>query len=339
MKIAVVGASGLVGKVMLKLIGERLHISPDKILAVASDKSLGKKISFMKKEIPIISAKEALEEVPEIVLFSAGAKVSGIWAPKFAAKGSVVIDNSSRWRKKKDIPLVVSEINATVLTENHKIIANPNCSTIQLVLAVFQIHRNYGIRRMVLATYQSVSGSGIAGLNQLYFEKQGAGENIKAYPHPIENNIIPHGGNFLENGYTAEEMKLLEESRKILDDTSIAVTSTVVRVPVTGGHSIAANLELKKHYELNDILALLNATPGLIVEDSPLENIYPMPLFAEGKDEVFVGRIRRDESVSNGLNLWIVADNLRKGAATNAVQIAEYLINNKLINKNIRYKD
>jgi len=329
MKVAVVGATGLVGRKMIQVLEER-HFPLTRLLVAASRKSTGKSIPFMQSEIEVISPEEALREKPDIALFSAGASVSKTWAPQFAKAGTTVIDNSSAWRMDPDIPLIVPEINGNTLKKTNKIIANPNCSTIQMVMAIAPLHWKFGIKRIVVSTYQSVSGSGKKGIDQLMNERQHK-NGPKIYPYPIDLNTLPHAGDFLETGYTTEEEKLVNETRKILHDNTIAVSATAVRVPVTGGHSESVNLELKKAYSLDEVLFLLNEMPGLTVQDNPKNNLYPMPLSAKEKDDVFVGRIRCDNSVKNGLNLWVVADNLRKGAATNAVQIAEYLIKQKLL--------
>lgn len=330
MKLALIGATGLVGKKMLEVIaGQALQF--EVFLPVASEQSLGKKIIFRQKAYPVITAEQALDENPELVLMSAGAAVSRRLAPLFVERGAVVIDNSSAWRRDADKALVVPEINADILKKGPQIIANPNCSTIQLVMALAPIHKVYGLKRLVLSTYQSVSGSGQKGVQQLENEEIGEASLNPAYPYPIHRNVIPHGGFFEADGYTSEEDKLVFETRKILNDTRIAVTATVVRVPVIGGHSISANIETYKPFKLDDIRALIQTFPGVVLQDNPAQNSYPMPLSAASHDEVFVGRLRRDHSIPNGLNLWIVADNLRKGAATNAVQIAKYLIDNNLI--------
>ncbi|MGE4540839.1 MAG: aspartate-semialdehyde dehydrogenase [Bacteroidales bacterium] len=330
MKLALIGATGLVGKKMLEVIaGQALQF--EVFLPVASEQSLGKKIIFRQKAYPVITAEQALDENPELVLMSAGTAVSRRLAPLFVERGAVVIDNSSAWRRDADKALVVPEINADILKKGPQIIANPNCSTIQLVMALAPIHKVYGLKRLVLSTYQSVSGSGQKGVQQLENEEIGEASLNPAYPYPIHRNVIPHGGFFEADGYTSEEDKLVFETRKILNDTQIAVTATVVRVPVIGGHSISANIETYKPFKLDDIRALIQTFPGVVLQDNPAQNSYPMPLSAAGHDEVFVGRLRRDHSIPNGLNLWIVADNLRKGAATNAVQIAKYLIDNNLI--------
>ena len=329
MKIAVVGATGLVGGVMLKVLEER-SFQIDELFAVASEKSVGKEINFNGTKIKVISIEEAIQKEIDIALFSAGGSCSKEWAPKFAKKGTFVIDNSSAWRMDDNIPLVVPEINASTISENTKIIANPNCSTIQLVMALAHLHEKYKVRRIVTSTYQSVTGSGIKGIEQLMSERQKI-RDFKVYPHQIDMNVIPHGGDFAENNYTLEEIKLIEETKKILKAPDLKITSTVVRVPVTGGHSISANVEFENDFDLDDVRKLLSEFPGIIVQDNPKEALYPMPINVQDKDEVFVGRIRRDNSNPNTLNLWIVADNLRKGAATNAVQIAEYLKENIIL--------
>jgi aspartate-semialdehyde dehydrogenase len=323
MKVAVVGATGLVGTVMLKVLEER-NFPVTTLIPVASEKSVGKKILFKGKEYPVISLAEAVKMKPAVAIFSAGSSTSRDWAPKFAEVGTVVIDNSSQWRMYPEIPLVVPEVNADVLTPNHRIIANPNCSTIQLVVAINPLHKKYTIKRLVVSTYQSVSGTGVKAVKQMYDEREGK-EADRAYPHPIDMNCFPHGGTFLENGYTTEEQKLIDETRKIIGDSTIMVSPTVVRIPVVGGHSESVNLEFEKDFEIQDIFDILKNSAGITLQDNPSQNIYPMPKYAEGKDDVFVGRIRRDNSQPNSLNLWVVSDNLRKGAATNAIQIAEYL--------------
>lgn len=328
MKIAVVGATGLVGSVMLKVLEER-NIIISKIILVASESSVGKKITFKDSEHTVIGLQHAVDEKPDIALFSAGSKVSLEWAPKFAKKGTIVIDNSSAWRMDPDKPLIVPEINANELSEDDKIIANPNCSTIQLVLVLAPLHKQYKIKRVVVSTYQSVTGSGMKAVNQMMNERAG-NDQEKFYPHKIDMNCIPHCDEFRDFGYTKEEWKLVNETKKILADNSLKLTSTCVRVPVKGGHSESVNIEFENDYKIGDVADLLDLTPGVKVEDNPAVNSYPMPLNAEGKDEVFVGRIRRDFSAKNAINMWIVSDNLRKGAATNAVQIAEYLIKNIL---------
>ncbi len=324
MKVAVVGATGLVGSVMLKVLAER-NIPISELLLVASEKSIGKTIRFQEQDVQIISMEEAIARRPDYALFSAGGQTSLEFAPKFAAVGTVVIDNSSAWRMNENIQLVVPEVNGDALTTNDKIIANPNCSTIQMVLVLNPLHKKYGIKRIVVSTYQSVSGTGKAALDQLFGER--ANQPVeKVYPYPIDLNLLPQIDVFLENDYTKEEMKMVNETKKIMRDASIRVTATTVRVPVVGGHSESVNIEFEKEFDINEVKKLLSETAGVAVQDNPQEKIYPMPLYAEGKDEVFVGRIRRDESQEKSLNLWIVADNLRKGAATNTVQIMEYLI-------------
>ncbi|MCG8476685.1 MAG: aspartate-semialdehyde dehydrogenase [Cytophagales bacterium] len=333
MKLAVVGATGLVGGEMLKLIEERVFPF-DELLLVASARSAGKKIAFMGKEYTVITMEEAVAQAPDIAIFSAGGGTSLEWAPKFAASGTTVIDNSSAWRMSPDHKLIVPEINASELTSSDKIIANPNCSTIQMVLALAPLHRAYGLKRVVVSTYQSVTGTGKAAVDQLNNERSGV-EAEKVYPHAIDLNVLPHIDVFLENGYTKEEMKMTNETKKILGDDSVAVTATTVRLPVMGGHSEAVNAEFEKEFELSDVRRLFEQTEGILVQDDVANNVYPMPLHAHGKDDVFVGRIRRDESQDKTLNFWCVADNLRKGAATNAVQIAEYLVKNDLVNTGI----
>jgi len=321
MRIAVIGATGLVGNVMLKVLAER-SFPISQLYLVASERSVGKEIVFGGIAHKIIGLAQAVSLKPDIAIFSAGVATSKEWAPKFAQAGTTVIDNSSAWRMDPDIKLVVPEINGDELTKADKIIANPNCSTIQMVLALRDIHRTYGIERLVISTYQSVSGTGVEALAQLEGERKGSKPKM-VYPYPIDMNCLPHGGDFDEDGNTTEELKLIHETRKILGDESIQVTATVVRVPVKGGHSESVNIETKKPFELSDVRSMLAKTPGVKVQDMPETNTYPMPLYAEGKDEVFVGRIRRDTSRPNAMNMWIVSDNLRKGAATNAVQIAE----------------
>jgi len=333
MKIAIIGATGLVGSVMIKVLEEARYIPFDKIseiIPVASEKSVGKDLFFNNMPRKIVSITDAIARKPDIAIFSAGASISREYAPLFAAAGTFVIDNSSAWRMDDNIPLIVPEINASLLNSKTKIIANPNCSTIQMVLAISQLHKHLKIKRLVVSTYQSVSGTGQKAMEQLRNERAGTRTNM-VYPHPIDMNLFPHGGTFETNGYTTEETKLLNETRKILGDNSIRITATVVRVPVTGGHSEAVNIEFEKEFEMDWINKLLSSTKGVVIQDDPEKSIYPMPKYAEGRDEVFVGRIRRDESQPNSINLWIVADNLRKGAATNAVQIAAYLMNNELV--------
>ena len=329
MKIALVGATGMVGNVMLQVLAER-NFEMTELIPVASERSVGKHISFKNKEYTIVSLQDAVNKQPDIALFSAGGDTSLEWAPKFEAVGTTVIDNSSAWRMDPEKKLVVPEINGDVLTNNDKIIANPNCSTIQLVMALAPLHLKYKMKRVVISTYQSVSGTGVKAVQQLDNEEAGIkGEMV--YPHPIGRNALPHCDIFLDNGYTKEEMKLVKEPKKILRDTSFSITATAVRIPTAGGHSEAVNVQFINDFEIEEVRELLSATPGVIVQDDIKNNIYPMPITAHQKDEVFVGRIRRDESQKNSLNLWIVSDNLRKGAATNAVQIAEYLVENKIV--------
>lgn len=328
MKVAIVGATGMVGTEILEVI-QASNLKVDEYLFVASEKSVGNTLEFMGKSYTVIGLNQAVSEKPAIAIFSAGGETSLEWAPKFAAVGTTVIDNSSAFRMDENCPLIVPEINANLISATDKIIANPNCSTIQLVMVLAPLHKKYGVKRVVVSTYQSISGSGMKAVKQLENEKNGiVGE--MAYPYPINENCLPHCDVFTENGYTKEEMKLTNETKKILDP-SIKVTATAVRVPVKGGHSEAVNIEFEKDFDIAEIRKLLHDTPGVTVKDNLDTNTYPMPLYARGKDDVFVGRIRRDESQSNTLNLWIVADNLRKGAATNAVQIAAYLMDNKLI--------
>lgn len=329
MKIAVVGATGLVGRTMLKVLEER-NFPVDVIIPVASEKSVGMEVTFKGKKYNVISLSDAVKAKPDIALFSAGGNVSLEWAPKFAEAGTTVIDNSSAWRMDKTKKLIVPEVNANVLTSADKIIANPNCSTIQMVVALKPLHDRYKIKRIVVSTYQSVSGTGHKGVSQMMDERIGK-SGAKAYPHDIDMNVIPHIDVFLDNDYTKEEMKMVNETQKIMGDENIRVTATTVRVPVKGGHSEAVNVEFEKDFKSDDVKNILRQSKGIVVVDEPSKNSYPMPKDAEGRDEVFVGRIRRDESQPNTLNMWIVADNLRKGAATNAVQIAEYLAEHSLV--------
>jgi len=329
MKVAVVGATGMVGGVMMEVLEER-NFPITTLYAVASEKSVGKEVIFKGEKHKVIGMQTAIDNKPDIAIFSAGGGTSAEWAPKYAEAGIVVIDNSSAWRMDPTKRLVVPEINATAIGPNDKIIANPNCSTIQMVLPLATLHEAYKIKRVVVSTYQSVTGTGVKAVRQMQDERAGA-EGEMAYPHPIDRNCLPHCDVFLENDYTKEEMKMVHETRKILEDDSIMVTATTVRVPVVGGHSESVNLEFEKEYQIEDVVKLLSETPGVVVQDDVANNIYPMPRYAEGKDEVFVGRIRRDESRERCLNIWIVADNLRKGAATNAIQIAEYMMENKLV--------
>ena len=323
MRIAVVGCTGLVGTEILKVLNE-LQVSISQLILVASERSVGKTINFRGKDHKVVSLAQGIEANPEVAIFSAGGEISKQWAPKYANAGCFVVDNSSAWRMDDDKKLIVPEINANTLTKNDKIIANPNCSTIQMVVALAPLHKKYGIKRLVISTYQSVSGTGVKAVEQMDNERAGVSGPM-AYPHPIDLNCIPHGGSFDENGYTTEETKLIEETHKILNNQSINITATVVRIPVKGGHSESVNIEFKNDFRLDDVMSILGEAPSIIVQDEPLKNIYPMPRFVEGKNEVFVGRIRRDFSQPNTLNMWIVADNLRKGAATNAVQIVEKL--------------
>jgi aspartate-semialdehyde dehydrogenase len=324
MKVAVVGATGLVGTKMLQVLEER-RFPADEVYAVASERSVGKTVVFKGKEIQIIGMAEAVALKPDIAIFSAGGSVSKEWAPRFAEAGTVVIDNSSAWRMDPDKKLVVPEVNANVLTPQDKIIANPNCSTIQMVVALKPLHDRYRIRRVVVSTYQSVTGTGVKAVDQLMHERAGQPCD-RAYPYQIDLNLLPHIDVFTENGYTKEEMKMVNETKKIMGDDSIRVTATTVRVPVMGGHSEAVNVEFDQEYDLAEVRKLLENAPGVVVVDDPANLQYPMPLMAQDKDEVFVGRLRRDESQPRTLNMWVVSDNLRKGAATNAVQIAEYLV-------------
>ncbi|MDP2454972.1 MULTISPECIES: aspartate-semialdehyde dehydrogenase [unclassified Kaistella] len=330
MKIAVVGATGMVGQIMLKVLEER-NFPITELIPVASEKSIGKKIIFKGEEFEIVSMQDAIDRKPEIVMFSAGGTTSLEFAPKFAAVGTTVIDNSSAWRMVADKKLVVPEINANVLTKEDKIIANPNCSTIQLVMVLHPLNQKYDVKRVIVSTYQSVTGTGKSAVDQLNAEVVGNKDVAKVYPYEIFKNALPQCDVFAEDDYTKEEIKLMTEPKKIMGDDTFNITATAVRVPVQGGHSESVNIEFEKDFDLDEVKNLLAETPGVIVLDDVKNNIYPMPLYSEGKDEVFVGRIRRDISQPKTLNLWIVADNLRKGAATNAVQIAEYLYQNKLV--------
>lgn len=329
MKVAVVGATGMVGEIMLKVLSERKFPFTE-IILVASDKSVGKQIEFQGKMHTIVSKQTAVDMKPEIALFSAGGETSQKWAPLFAAAGTTVIDNSSAWRMDQSKKLIVPEINASSLSKEDKIIANPNCSTIQMVLALAPLHKKYKIKRIVVSTYQSITGTGVKAVKQLNNEYAGIKSEM-AYKYPIHRNVIPQCDIFEENGYTKEEMKLVRETQKILDDRTIAVTATAVRVPVVGGHSEAINVEFENDFDLSEVRKILHHTEGISLQDNPDTFTYPMPMYAEGKDAVFVGRLRRDESQPNTLNMWVVADNLRKGAALNTIQIAEYLVNNKLV--------
>ena len=329
MRIAVVGVTGMVGKVMLDVLTER-NIPISELIPVASEKSIGKTILFKGENLEVIGLAEALNTQPDIALFSAGGDTSLEWAPKFAENGTTVIDNSSAWRMKKDIKLIIPEINASKLTSTDKIIANPNCSTIQMVMAIAPLHKTFRIKRLVISTYQSITGTGVKAVEQLnneMYDKIGE----KAYPYQIHKNALPQCDVFLKNDYTKEEMKLVQETHKILEDSSIGITATAIRIPVVGGHSESVNIEFELKYDIKKVRTILNETIGVEVIDDPKKNLYPMPINAKGKDEVFIGRIRRDESIENGLNLWIVSDNLRKGAATNTIQIAEYLIHNNIV--------
>lgn len=329
MKVAVVGATGMVGEVMLQVLAER-NFPVTELIPVASEKSVGKEIEWKGNKYKVVGLATAVEMKPQIALFSAGGDTSKEWAPKFAEAGTTVIDNSSAWRMDVSKKLIVPEINASQLTKEDKIIANPNCSTIQMVMALAPLHAKYDIKRIVVSTYQSITGTGVKAVQQLENEYQGI-QGDMAYKYPIHRNAIPQCDVFEENGYTKEEMKLVRETQKILSDTTIAVTATAIRIPVVGGHSEAVNVQFENDFDVNEVRSILSATSGVTVQDD-LENYsYPMPIYAQGKDDVFVGRIRRDESQPNTLNMWIVADNLRKGAATNTIQIAEYLISNNLV--------
>jgi aspartate-semialdehyde dehydrogenase len=328
MKIAVVGATGLVGRTMIKVLEER-NFPVSHLIPAASERSVGKEISFMGKDVKVVSVSEAIDARPVFAIFSAGASVSRELAPGFAKNGTVVIDNSSAWRMDKSVPLVVPEINSHAIKKGDRIIANPNCSTIQMVMALAPLHRRYKVKRLVVATYQSVTGTGVKAVRQMENERKGI-KGEMAYLYQIDMNCFPHGGTFQDDGYTTEEQKLIDETRKILEDPGIMVTATVVRIPVVGGHSEAVNVEFENEFDINDVRKLINEFPGVVVYDNPAEAKYPMPVLSYNRDEVFVGRIRRDLSKEKCLNLWIVSDNIRKGAATNAVQIAEYMVANKL---------
>ena len=329
MRVAIVGVTGMVGNVMLEVLKEH-NFPVTELIPVASEKSIGKKINFKGKEYSVIGLEQAVSLKPDVALFSAGASVSKEWAPRFAQVGTTVVDNSSAWRMDETKKLVIPEINADVLTKDDKIIANPNCSTIQMLVALAPLQAKYGIKRIVVSTYQSITGTGVKAVRQLENEYKGE-KGEMAYHYPIHRNAIPHCDVFEDNGYTKEEMKLVRETKKILRDDTIAVTATAVRIPVVGGHSESINVELKTDFSIDEVRALLAQSAGIKVQDNTDTNTYPMPIYAHGKDEVFVGRIRRDESQANTLNLWVVADNLRKGAATNTIQIAEYLIAHKLL--------
>ncbi|MFM1899084.1 MAG: hypothetical protein RL577_1324 [Bacteroidota bacterium] len=324
-KVAVVGATGLVGSKLIQVLEER-NIAVSEFIPVASAKSAGKQVLFHGKPYSVITPEQALEQKPQIALFSAGGGTSLEWAPKFAAIGCYVIDNSSAWRMEEGIPLVVPEINADRIQPDTRIIANPNCSTIQMVMVLQPLLQRYGLKRVVVSTYQSVTGTGQKAVEQLFAERAGREDFEAVYPHPIDLNVLPHIDVFTPNGYTKEEMKMINETRKILSQPELKITATTVRIPTMGGHSESVNVELGSAYDLEDVRQILDSTPGVIVQDDPSQLLYPMPLTAHDKDEVFVGRIRRDESLQNGLNFWVVADNLRKGAATNAVQIAQSIL-------------
>ena len=331
MRIAVVGCTGLVGTQMLKVLDE-LNVKISEIIPVASERSVGKSIVFKGKEYTIVSLQQGVDAKPDVAIFSAGGEISKQWAPEFAKVGCFVVDNSSAWRMDPDKKLIVPEINGDSLTANDKIIANPNCSTIQLVMILAPLHQRFGIKRVVVSTYQAITGTGQKAVTQLENERKGI-EGPMVYPHPIDMNCLPHCDVFTENGYTKEEMKLVNETQKILNDKNIRLTATAVRVPVVGGHSESVNIEFGLHFKTQVVKEVLQNTPGVVVLDNPEANEYPMPIHAKDKNEVFVGRIRRDHSLENGLNLWIVADNLRKGAATNAVQIVDLLYKKGLIGK------
>ncbi len=329
MKVAVVGATGMVGEVMLKVLAER-NFPISELIPVASERSIGKEVLYKGKGYKVVGLADAVAAKADIAIFSAGGGTSLEWAPKFAEAGTTVIDNSSAWRMDPTKKLVVPEINASELTKDDKIIANPNCSTIQLVLALDPLHKKYKMKRVIVSTYQSISGTGVKAVQQLENELAGI-KGEMAYPYPINRNALPHCDVFEENGYTKEEMKLAREPQKILNDKTFSVSATAVRIPTSGGHSESVNVEFENDFDLSDVRKILSETPGIIVQDNPDTNTYPMPIYAHDKDEVFVGRIRRDETQPNTLNMWIVADNLRKGAATNAVQIAEYLVANSVL--------
>jgi len=329
MRVAIVGATGMVGEIMLQVLAER-NFPVTELIPVASEKSVGKEIEWKGNTYKVVGLQTAVDMKPEIALFSAGGETSLEWAPKFAAVGTTVIDNSSAWRMDATKKLVVPEINANVLTKEDKIIANPNCSTIQMVMALAPLHTKYDIKRIVVSTYQSITGTGVKAVHQLENEYAGI-QGDMAYKYPIHRNAIPQCDSFEENGYTKEEMKLVRETQKILNDKTIAVTATAIRIPVVGGHSEAVNVQFENDFDVNEVREILQNTPGVTVQDNLETFTYPMPIYAQGKDDVFVGRIRRDESQPNTINMWIVADNLRKGAATNTIQIAEYLVENNLV--------
>lgn len=328
MKVAVVGATGMVGRTMIKVLEER-NFPVTQLIPAASERSVGKEITFNGKPVKVVSVADAVAAKPVFAIFSAGAATSKDWAPAFAENGTVVIDNSSAWRMEKNVPLVVPEINSHAIKKGDRIIANPNCSTIQMVMALAPLHRKYRIKRLVIATYQSVTGTGVKAVKQMENERAGIRGEM-AYKYQIDMNCFPHGGTFQPDGYTTEEQKLIDETRKILEDQTIMVTATVVRIPVVGGHSEAVNVEFENEFDIDEVRSLISSFPGVVVYDNPDELKYPMPILSHNRDEVFVGRIRRDLSREKCLNLWIVSDNIRKGAATNAVQIAEYMADKKL---------
>ena len=329
MKLAVVGATGMVGEVMLRVLSER-NFPLTELIPVASERSVGKKVNYKGEDYKVVKISTAISMSPDIALFSAGGETSLNWAPKFAKAGAIVIDNSSAWRMDPDKKLIIPEINAKTLTKEDRIIANPNCSTIQMLMALAPLKKTYGINRIIVSTYQSITGTGVKAVKQLENEYNDIKGDM-AYPYPIHRNALPHCDVFMDNGYTKEEMKLVNETHKILADDSIGVTATAIRIPIVGGHSESINIQLKSQFELHDVRKLLHESPGIVLQDNPDTNTYPMPIYAQGKDEVFVGRIRKDFSQENSLNLWVVSDNLRKGAATNTIQIAEYLITNDFI--------
>ncbi len=329
MKIAVAGATGLVGQEVLRILEER-NFPFTTLIPIASKRSVGKEVSCKGEFYSVVSMEEGVEMAPDIAIFSAGGGTSLQWAPKFAEVGTIVIDNSSAWRMDPHKKLIVPEVNGKVIEENDRIIANPNCSTIQMVLVLAPLHERFRIKRVVVSTYQSVTGTGKAAVDQMNNERQGV-EGEMVYPHPIDKNALPHIDVFQDNGYTKEEMKMVNETKKILNDDSVQVTATCVRIPTIGGHSESVNIEFVEEFALEEVCSILSSTEGVILEDDPTSNVYPMPINAHGKDEVFVGRIRRDESHPNALNMWIVSDNLRKGAATNAIQIAEYILSHSLV--------
>jgi aspartate-semialdehyde dehydrogenase len=329
MKVAVVGATGLVGTQMIRVLEER-NFPVTEFIPVASEKSIGKKVTFKGREYSVTGIQDAIGIKAQIAIFSAGGGTSKTWAPKFAEAGTTVIDNSSAWRMEPHIKLVVPEVNAHVLEKTDKIIANPNCSTIQMVVALVGLHKAYKVKRIVVSTYQSVTGTGKKAVDQLMNERKGISGDM-AYPHRIDLNALPHIDVFLDNGYTKEEMKMVNETKKIMEDDTIRVTATTVRIPVIGGHSESVNVEFEREFELPDVRRILESTPGVLVMDDPKNNVYPMPILSQNRDEVFVGRLRRDETQPRTLNMWVVSDNLRKGAATNAIQIAEYLVSKNLV--------